>query len=159
MEILEWFWAVLPSQKQIWVFFRNKYGFQKGNAMGKNCFDQEEMLKMARYSIHTGFWMCWFQWHRFGSCIFRCFWVMGYMYALSWKLLIKGLLSEYFANLLKRLYLKKTAAKCSIFLHRLYFFLMGRSFFTNSTLFLWEGQGLFVGIGIKFHLERTKARG
>ena len=43
------------------------------------------------------------------------------MYTLSWKLLIIGLLSEYFATLLKRLYLKKIAAKCSIFLHQLYF--------------------------------------
>ena len=42
------------------------------------------------------------------------------MYALSWKLLIIGLLSEYFANLLKRQYLKKIAAKCSTFLHLLY---------------------------------------
>ena len=52
------------------------------------------------------------------------------MCALSWKLLIIGLLSEYFATLLKRQYLKKIAAKCSIFLHQLYFF-------------LWEGQGHF----------------
>ena len=52
---------------------------------------------------------------------------MGYMHALSWKLFIIGLLSEYFATLLKRLYLKKIAAKCSIFLQWLYFFLMGRS--------------------------------
>ena len=68
---------------------------------------------------------------------------MGYMYALSWKLLIIGLLSEYFAALLKRLYLKKTTTKCSIFLHQLYFFLMGRS-------------RTFLEIGIKFHLGRTK---
>ena len=52
---------------------------------------------------------------------------MCYMYALSWKLLIIGLLLEYFATLLKRLYLKKIAAKCSIFLHQLYLFLMGSS--------------------------------
>ena len=52
---------------------------------------------------------------------------MGYMYALSWKLLIIGLLSEYFAKLLKRLHLKKIATKCLIFLHQLYFFLIGRS--------------------------------
>ena len=50
------------------------------------------------------------------------------MYAISWTLLIIGLLSEYFATLLKKLYLKKIARKCSIFLHWLYFF-------------LWEGQG------------------
>ena len=42
-------------------------------------------------------------------------------------ILIIGLLSEYFATLIKRLNLKKIAAKCSIFLHWLYFFLMGRS--------------------------------
>ena len=35
--------------KQFCVFFRNKYGYQMGNAMEKNklCFDQEEMFKMA----------------------------------------------------------------------------------------------------------------
>ena len=37
------------------------------------------------------------------------------------------LLSEYFATLLKRLYLKKIAVKCPTFLHLLYFFLMGSS--------------------------------
>ena len=52
---------------------------------------------------------------------------MGYMYALSWKLLIRVLLLEYFATLLKILQLKKIAKKCSIFLHQLYCFLMGRS--------------------------------
>ena len=55
---------------------------------------------------------------------------MGYIYALSWKLLIIVLLSEYFATLLKRQHLKKIAVECSIFLHQLYFD-------------LWEGQGHF----------------
>ena len=81
------------------------------------------MLKMAWYSILTGFLMCWFQWHN----TFRCFWVMGYMYALSWKLFIMGLLSEHFATLVVRLHLKKISTKCLIFLHQLYFFLIGRS--------------------------------
>ena len=31
----KWFQAVLPSQKQLCVFLRNKYGFQIGNAMDK----------------------------------------------------------------------------------------------------------------------------
>ena len=53
--------------------------------------------------------------------------VMDHMYALSWKLLIIGLLSEYFTTLLKMLHLKKMTTKCSIFLHQLYLFLMGRS--------------------------------
>ena len=88
-----------------------------------NYFDWEEMLKMAWYSAVTGFWTCQFQWHRFQGSTFRCFWVMGYMYALSWKLLIIGLLLKYFATFLKILYLKKIARKCSIFLHWLYFFL------------------------------------
>ena len=39
----------------------------------------------------------------------------------------------------------KIAGKCSIFLHQLYFF-------------LWEGQGHFLGIRIKFHLGRAKGR-
>ena len=39
---------------------------------------------------------------------------MDYMYALPWKLLIIGLLLEYFATLLKRLYLKKENS-CKIF--------------------------------------------
>ena len=34
------------------------------------------------------FWMCQFQWHRFWGCTFRCFLIICYMYALSWKLLI-----------------------------------------------------------------------
>ena len=91
---------------------RNKHGFQIGNAMEKNklWFDQEKMLKMAWYSTQKGFWPCQFQWHRLWGCTFRCFWDMGYMYALSWK----GLLLEYFATLLKRLHLKKTATKCSL---------------------------------------------
>ena len=55
-------------------------------------FDQEERLKMAWYSLNLGFWTCQFQWHRFRGCTFRCFWVMGYMYVLSWKLLITWLL-------------------------------------------------------------------
>ena len=57
------------------------------------------------------------------------------MYALSWKLLIIGLLLEYFTTLPK-IPLKKIAAKCSIFLHQLYFFLMGRSW----TFFLDKDQ-------------------
>ena len=68
------------------------------------------------------------------------------MYALYWKLLIIGLLSEYFVTLLKRQYLKKIAAKCSIFLHQVYFF-------------LWEGQGYFLEIRIQFLLGRAKGRG
>ena len=67
---------------------------------------------------------------------------MGYMYALSWKLLIIGLLSEYFAALLKILYLKKIAAKCFIFLHWLYFFLMG-----SSRTFVWDKDQILSGEG------------
>ena len=103
------------------------------------------MLKIAWYSTHVGFWICWFQWHRFWSCTFRHFWVMGYMYALSWKLLIIDLLLVYYATLLKRLYLKKIAAKCSIFLHQLDFFLMWRSrmlfvLFGYGSNIIWEGK-------------------
>ena len=90
----------------------------------KKCF------KMAWYSMHVGFWMCQLQWHRFWDCTFRWLQVMGYMYALPLKLLITGLLFEYFATLLKILHLKKKGRICSIFLHQLYFF-------------LWEGQGHF----------------
>ena len=53
---------------------------------------------------------------------------------------------EYFATLVKILHLKKIARKCSIFLHQLYFFLMGRS------------RTFFFGIRIKFHLGRAKGR-
>ena len=70
---------------------------------------------------------------------------MDYMYVLSWKLLNIRLLSEYFATLLKRLHLKKIATKCSIFLHWLYIFLIGRSRFLE-------------GIRIKFYLGRVKRR-
>ena len=95
----------------------------------------------TKYSTHVGFWTCWFQLHRFWGCTFSFFWVMGYMCALSWKLLIIGLLLEYFATLLKRLYLKKIAAKCSIFLQ----------WFSSSRTFSW--------IKIKFHLGKAKGRG
>ena len=121
------FWEVLPGQKQLCVFLRNKYGFQIGNTREKinSILTRKKCWKLPD-TPHVGFWACQFQWHRFWGCTFRCFWVMGYMYALSWKLLIIGLLSEYFATLLKILHLKKMTAKCSIFLHQLYLFLMGR---------------------------------
>ena len=70
-----------------------------------------------------------------------------YVFALSWKLLITGLLLEYFATLLKRLHVKKIATKCSIFLQWLYFFLMGRS------------RRFFFFIKTKFHQERAKGMG
>ena len=70
---------------------------------------------------------------------------MGYVYVLSWTLLIIGLLSEYFATLLKILQLKKLDRKCFIFLHQLHFFSR-------------EDQGHFLGIRIKFHLGRAKGR-
>ena len=71
---------------------RNKYGFQIGMLWkNKIYFNQEEMLKMAWNSMHVGFWRCQFQWHRFWGCTLRCFQVMGYMHAFSWKLLITGL--------------------------------------------------------------------
>ena len=71
-----WFWEILSSSiwsKHLCVFLRNKYGFQIGNAIKKYklCFDQEEMLKTAWYSMHLIFWTCWFQWHRFWGCTFR----------------------------------------------------------------------------------------
>ena len=148
VQTFKWFWAVLPGQKQLCFYIvKEKYGFQIGNAMDKNKlhFDQGEMLKIAWYSTHVAFWTCWFQWHRFWSCTFRHFWVMGYMYALSWKLLIIDLLLVYYATLLKRLYLKKIAAKCSIFLHQLDFFLMWRSrmlfvLFGYGSNIIWGGQ-------------------
>ena len=113
-------------KEQIWLPNRKWYG------KNKLYFDQEGMLKMAWYSTHIGFWMCQFQWHRFWGYTFRCFWVMGYMDVLSWKLLIIGLILEHFATLLKILHQKKIARKCSIFFHQLYFF-------------LWKGQGHFGG--------------
>ena len=68
------------------------------------------------------------------------------MYALSWKLLNIGLLSEYFATLLKRLHLKKKLENVPYF-------------FSNCTLFLmWRSRTSF-WIRIKFHLGRTKGRG
>ena len=77
---------------------------------------------------------------------------MGYMYALSWKLLIIGLLSEYFATLLKRLHLKKIATKHSIF------FLMVRSrmFFGDKDQ-ISSGEGKRKGKS-QFWVERVKMR-
>ena len=111
-----WSWTTL-------CILSNKYGFQIGNAMEIiNYFELKEMLKMAWYSMYIGFWTCWFQWHSFWGCTFRCFPVVGYTYALSWKPLIIGLLLEYVETLLNILHLKNIAAKCSIFLHQLHFF-------------------------------------
>ena len=119
-------------------------------AMEKNKlhFDQGEMLKIAWYSTHVGFWICWFQWHRFWSCTFRHFWVMGYMYALSWKLLIIDLLLEYYGTLLKRLHLKKNSCKM---------------FHISSPIGLFsyvkvKDAFCFVWIRIKHHLGRAKGR-
>ena len=77
-------------------------------------FDQEEMIKMAWYSMHNSFWICQFQWL---------------------------LLLQYFATLHKIWHLKTIARKC-----------------TNFTFFIWECEGLFCGIRIKFHMGRTKGR-
>ena len=47
-ETFKLFQAVLPGQKQLCVFFRNKYGYQIGNATKEIlCFGQEEILTMA----------------------------------------------------------------------------------------------------------------
>ena len=70
---------------------------------------------------------------------------MGYMYALSWKLLIIGLLSEYFANLFKRLYLKKIAGNIPYF-------------FTDCTFSYGKVKDFFGGIRITFHLGRRRGR-
>ena len=74
---------------------------------------------------------------------------MGYIYALSWKLLIIGLHLEYFATFLKRLHLKKIATKCSIFLHQLYFFLLGRSMMFDKDKISFGGkkEGVRGGMG------------
>ena len=93
---------------------------------GNICLDQEEMLKMAWYSMHISFGCANSNGTSF-EAVYSDISVMDHMYALSWKLLIIGLLSEYFTTLLKMLHLKKMTTKCSIFLHQLYFFLMGRS--------------------------------
>ena len=99
-----------PGSKQLYLcILRNKYGYQIRNAMEKkNSVWPGRNAKMAWYSIHIGFWMCQFQWNRFWGCTFRCFQVMGYMFALSLKLLIIGLLMEYFATFLKRLHWKNS---------------------------------------------------
>ena len=57
------------------------------------------MLKMAGYSMHVAFWMYQFQWHRSWDCTIRCFWVMGYMYALCQKLPITGTTFRIFCNI------------------------------------------------------------
>ena len=68
------------------------------------------------------------------------------MYALSWKLLIKGLILEYFATLLKRLHLKKIASKMFHISSPSVLVLMGRS------------RMFFLEIRIKFHLGRAQGR-
>ena len=131
--------ALCIFKEQIWL--PNRKCYRK-----KTCFDQEEMLKMAWYSMYVDFWMGWFQWHRFWGCTFRCFWVMGYTYALSWKLLIIGLLLEYFATLLKD-YTWENSCKM---------------FHISSPIVLFsygKVKDILGGIRIKFHLGRTKGRG
>ena len=106
--------------------------------------DHEEMLKMARYSMHIGFWMCQCQWHRFWDCTFRCFWAMGYML----HYLGNCPSQDYFLNILQHYskgYTWRKYSKYSMFLWELYFFLIGRS-------------KIFYGIRFKFHLERAKGR-
>ena len=83
------------------------------------------------------------------------------MDALSWKLLIIGLLLEYVATLLKIIHLKKIARKCSIFLHQLYFFLMGRStFFFRDKDQISSGEGKRVrwGMGEKPQMRVSLAK-
>ena len=148
VQTFKWFWAVLPGQKQLcFCTVKEKYGFQIGNAMDKNKlhFDHGEMLKIAWYSTHVGFWICWFQWHRFWSCTSRHFWVMGLYVCIILVTTHHRLTFGIFATLLKRLHLKKLAAKCSIFLHQLDFFLMWRSrmlfvLFGYGSNFIWGGQ-------------------
>ena len=71
---------------------------------------------------------------------------MGYMYALSWKLLIIELLKEYFATLLKRLHLKKNNLKM---------FHMS----SQNVLFSYGKVKDVFWVRIKFHLGRAKRRG
>ena len=73
---------------------------------------------------------------------------MGYTYALSWKLFIIRLLSEYFATLLKNIYLKKTLQMFHIS-SQIVLFSYGK---VKDVFF-------FLKIRIKFHLGRTKGRG
>ena len=124
--IFKWFWAVLPGQKQLCAFFRNKYGFQIGSAMEKKTLFWPGRNAQNGLILNVGrFLMCWFQWHRFWGCTFRSFWVLGYMYALSWKLFIIGLLLEYFATLLKSI---PEENSCKMF----------HIFFTNCTFSYWK---------------------
>ena len=89
-ETFKWFQTFHPGQKttlcicteQIWLSKRKCY------RKNKIYFHQEEMLKMAWYSMLIGFWTCPFQWL---------------------------LLSQYFAASLKILHLKTIARKCTNF--------------------------------------------
>ena len=91
---------VVYFKEQVWLPNRKFYGKIISILTRK-------MLKMAWYSTYLCFCMCQFHWYRFWDCTFRCFWVMDYMYVLSWKLPIRRLLLEYFATLLKIWHLKK----------------------------------------------------
>ena len=112
------------------------------------------MLKMAWYSMHLGFWKCQFQWHRFWDCTFRCFPVMGYMYALSWKLLITGVLLECLATLLKILHLKKKSQKMFHISSPIVLFSYGKvkdNFWGYESNFIWgeQKEGVRGGMGKK----------
>ena len=70
---------------------------------------------------------------------------MGYMYALSCKVLIIGLLLEYFSTLLKTIP-EENSCKMLHISSMIVLFVMGRS-------------RTFLEIRIKFHLGRAKGRG
>ena len=136
--------------RNIFVYFKGQRLLPNRKCYGKNklCFDREEMLKMAWYSMHIGFWMWQFQWHRVWGCTFRCFWVIVYMYALSWKLIIIGLLLEYFSNITqKTIHEENSHNMFHVSSVIVLFFLMGRS------------RTFCFGIRIKVHLGRAKGRG
>ena len=112
-----WFQAFSWSKTTLCIL-RNKYGFQKGNAWKKlkSFSPDKKCFKMAELNAYMFLDM---KLDLVAQVIklYSDHFEMDYMYALSWKLLIIGLLLEYFATLLKYLHLMTIAKKHSIFLH------------------------------------------
>ena len=124
LKIFKWFWAVLPGQKQICVFL----WLPNRKCYGKNyLFWPGRMLKMAWFSMHAGFWTCQFQWHRFCRLYIQMFLSYGLYRCIILETAHHRATFGIFCNITQNAMPEEIAGKCSIFLHQLYFFLLGRS--------------------------------
>ena len=79
-------WVILSFStwsKTILCIFKEQIWLPNRNAMEKYSIWPGRDAQNGLILHDVGFWMGQFQW--FWDCTLRCFWVMGYMYTLSWK--------------------------------------------------------------------------